>query len=214
MLARGGLLRDTDPHLRGGNVPDRPDGRRCGAPSPGMSQSWRRLGVRDSEQRNPHMTVNLTRIYTKLGDGGETDLGDMSRVSKLHPRVEAYGTVDELNAADRPGAAAAGSAGPVRWVAAARAERPARRRRRPVGARSAEDGEFSERPRLRVRRVHGLARGGLRRGQRDARAAALVRDPRRDAGGGASTCLPHRLPARRAARDRSARRRIPRRCAT
>jgi cob(I)alamin adenosyltransferase len=44
------------------------------------------------------MTVKLTRIYTKLGDGGETHLGDMSRVSKLHPRVEAYGTVDELNA--------------------------------------------------------------------------------------------------------------------
>jgi cob(I)alamin adenosyltransferase len=43
------------------------------------------------------MTVNLTRIYTKHGDGGETHLGDMSRVSKLHPRVEAYGTVDELN---------------------------------------------------------------------------------------------------------------------
>ncbi len=45
------------------------------------------------------MTVNLTRIYTRLGDDGETHLGDMSRVSKLHPRVEAYGTVDELNAA-------------------------------------------------------------------------------------------------------------------
>jgi cob(I)alamin adenosyltransferase len=44
------------------------------------------------------MTVNLTRIYTKLGDGGETHLGDMSRVSKRHPRVEAYGTIDELNA--------------------------------------------------------------------------------------------------------------------
>jgi cob(I)alamin adenosyltransferase len=43
------------------------------------------------------MTVNLTRIYTKLGDGGDTHLGDMSRVSKLHPRVEAYGTIDELN---------------------------------------------------------------------------------------------------------------------
>jgi len=43
------------------------------------------------------VTVNLTRIYTKLGDAGETHLGDMSRVSKQHPRVEAYGTVDELN---------------------------------------------------------------------------------------------------------------------
>jgi cob(I)alamin adenosyltransferase len=44
------------------------------------------------------MTVNLTRIYTRLGDAGETHLGDMSRVLKTHPRIEAYGTVDELNA--------------------------------------------------------------------------------------------------------------------
>ena len=44
------------------------------------------------------MTVNLTRIYTRLGDGGETHLGDMSRVPKTHHRIEAYGTVDELNA--------------------------------------------------------------------------------------------------------------------
>ena len=44
------------------------------------------------------MTVNLTRIYTKLGDAGETHLGDMSRVPKTHPRIEAYGVVDELNA--------------------------------------------------------------------------------------------------------------------
>jgi len=44
------------------------------------------------------VTVNLTRIYTRLGDGGETHLGDMSRVRKTHPRIEAYGDVDELNA--------------------------------------------------------------------------------------------------------------------
>jgi cob(I)alamin adenosyltransferase len=44
------------------------------------------------------MTVNLTRIYTRLGDGGETHLGDMSRVPKTDARIEAYGTVDELNA--------------------------------------------------------------------------------------------------------------------
>jgi cob(I)alamin adenosyltransferase len=44
------------------------------------------------------MTVNLTRIYTRLGDGGETHLGDMSRVPKTDERIEAYGTVDELNA--------------------------------------------------------------------------------------------------------------------
>jgi cob(I)alamin adenosyltransferase len=44
------------------------------------------------------MTVNLTRIYTKLGDGGETHLGDMSRVRKTDQRIEAYGEVDELGA--------------------------------------------------------------------------------------------------------------------
>jgi cob(I)alamin adenosyltransferase len=44
------------------------------------------------------MTVNLTRIYTRTGDSWETHLGDMSRVAKTDPRIEAYGTVDELNA--------------------------------------------------------------------------------------------------------------------
>ena len=44
------------------------------------------------------MTVNLTRIYTRQGDSGQTHLGDMSRVSKTDPRIEAYGTIDELNA--------------------------------------------------------------------------------------------------------------------
>lgn len=43
------------------------------------------------------MTVNLTRIYTRTGDAGETHLGDMSRVPKTHPRIEAYGEIDELN---------------------------------------------------------------------------------------------------------------------
>ncbi len=43
------------------------------------------------------MTVNLTRIYTRHGDAGDTHLGDMSRVPKTHPRIDAYGTVDELN---------------------------------------------------------------------------------------------------------------------
>jgi cob(I)alamin adenosyltransferase len=46
----------------------------------------------------PGMTVNLTRIYTRLGDDGETHLGDMSRVPKTDARIEAYGTIDELNA--------------------------------------------------------------------------------------------------------------------
>ena len=38
------------------------------------------------------------RIYTKTGDSGETSLFDKTRVAKSHPRVEAYGDVDELNA--------------------------------------------------------------------------------------------------------------------
>jgi cob(I)alamin adenosyltransferase len=42
--------------------------------------------------------VRLTRIYTRGGDGGQTSLGDGSRVPKTDPRVEAYGIVDELNA--------------------------------------------------------------------------------------------------------------------
>jgi cob(I)alamin adenosyltransferase len=41
--------------------------------------------------------VRLTKIYTRGGDRGETSLGDGSRVSKLDPRVAAYGAVDELN---------------------------------------------------------------------------------------------------------------------
>lgn len=39
------------------------------------------------------------KIYTKTGDAGETGLYGVERVSKADPRVEAYGTVDELNAA-------------------------------------------------------------------------------------------------------------------
>ena len=42
--------------------------------------------------------VYLSRIYTKTGDQGFTGLGDGQRVAKDHPRVAAYGTVDELNA--------------------------------------------------------------------------------------------------------------------
>lgn len=42
--------------------------------------------------------VYLNRIYTKSGDGGETSLGDGSRVPKTDARIVAYGTVDELNA--------------------------------------------------------------------------------------------------------------------
>ena len=39
----------------------------------------------------------MVRIYTRTGDGGDTFLGDGSRVSKSGPRVALYGDVDELN---------------------------------------------------------------------------------------------------------------------
>ncbi|WP_278911729.1 cob(I)yrinic acid a,c-diamide adenosyltransferase [Deinococcus wulumuqiensis] len=39
------------------------------------------------------------KLYTRTGDQGQTGLYGADRVSKAHPRVEAYGTVDELNSA-------------------------------------------------------------------------------------------------------------------
>ncbi|RXW33313.1 cob(I)yrinic acid a,c-diamide adenosyltransferase [Propioniciclava flava] len=41
--------------------------------------------------------VNLTRIYTRTGDAGETRLSDLSATTKTDPRVAAYGDVDEAN---------------------------------------------------------------------------------------------------------------------
>ena len=43
------------------------------------------------------MGNRLSKIYTRTGDKGETGLGDGSRVDKDSLRVEAYGTVDEVN---------------------------------------------------------------------------------------------------------------------
>ena len=43
--------------------------------------------------------VTLNRIYTRTGDGGATRLASGAQVSKTDPRVEAYGSVDEANAA-------------------------------------------------------------------------------------------------------------------
>ena len=45
------------------------------------------------------MGHRLSKIYTRTGDDGTTGLGDGSRTLKDEPRVEAYGTVDELNSA-------------------------------------------------------------------------------------------------------------------
>ena len=41
----------------------------------------------------------ITRVYTRTGDDGTTGLGGGQRVAKDAPRIEAYGTVDELSSA-------------------------------------------------------------------------------------------------------------------
>jgi cob(I)alamin adenosyltransferase len=41
--------------------------------------------------------VRITRVYTRTGDNGETALVGGRRVPKDSPRIEAYGTIDELN---------------------------------------------------------------------------------------------------------------------
>ncbi len=41
--------------------------------------------------------VQINKVYTRGGDKGQTSLAGGGRIAKNHPRVEAYGTVDELN---------------------------------------------------------------------------------------------------------------------
>lgn len=45
------------------------------------------------------MSKRLSQIVTKTGDQGSTSLGDGQRISKSHPRIQAMGSVDELNSA-------------------------------------------------------------------------------------------------------------------
>src|SRR5690606_4193154 len=48
-------------------------------------------------RRRPLMGYRLSKLYTRTGDSGTTGLADGSRVRKDSPRIEAMGTVDELN---------------------------------------------------------------------------------------------------------------------
>src|ERR1700730_9325734 len=75
--------------------------RRCLRSPPGIRK---RLPVFREPARLHHrggtsMGNRLSKIYTRTGDDGTTGLGDGSRVPKDSVRVEAYGTVDELNSA-------------------------------------------------------------------------------------------------------------------
>jgi cob(I)alamin adenosyltransferase len=51
-----------------------------------------------SEERFEKPRLAINRVYTRQGDRGETGLAGGQRVPKDGPRIEAYGTVDELNA--------------------------------------------------------------------------------------------------------------------
>ena len=48
-------------------------------------------------RRRSEQPVRLDRIYTRAGDAGQTSLGNGTRVSKADRRIDAYGTIDELN---------------------------------------------------------------------------------------------------------------------
>ena len=70
------------------------------------------------------MTISITRVYTRTGDGGEKSLVGGRRVPKDSPRIVAYGVVDELNAIvglvrvfNEERLAAAGAPAPrLRWL--------------------------------------------------------------------------------------------------
>jgi cob(I)alamin adenosyltransferase len=57
------------------------------------------MARRRSPRATRETTLSGVKIYTRTGDGGETGLFAGGRVPKDHPRVAAYGDVDELNAA-------------------------------------------------------------------------------------------------------------------
>jgi cob(I)alamin adenosyltransferase len=63
-----------------------------------MQMLQREEGKGDQRPALGKKMVYLSRIYTRTGDSGQTGLGDGTRVAKDHPRVAAYGSVDELNA--------------------------------------------------------------------------------------------------------------------
>src|SRR5579863_2089191 len=69
---------------------------RCG--TAGHDRPRRRNLSSAAQEGRPLMAIRLTRIYTRTGDKGLTALVGGRRVPKESGRLEAYGTVDELNA--------------------------------------------------------------------------------------------------------------------
>jgi len=78
------------------------------------------------ERQNPNARgpLRITRVTTRMGDGGRTRLADGREVPKSHPRLEAIGTVDELQVAIGAARDALESAaGPIAAQAAAIGDR-------------------------------------------------------------------------------------------
>ena len=95
--------------------------------------------------------VVLNKIYTRTGDAGTTALGTGERVPKHAPRIAAYGSVDETNAAiGMARVHLAGARSRSRRHAGAHPERPVRSRRGPLRARDAGRRRSPKRERLRV----------------------------------------------------------------
>src|SRR5271156_3411562 len=65
---------------------------------PARNDRPRRRGLRGAESQGWRlMAIRLSRIYTRTGDKGQTALVGGKRVPKESARLEAYGTIDELN---------------------------------------------------------------------------------------------------------------------
>ena len=139
--------------------------------------------------------VVLNRIYTRTGDKGTTALGTGKRMSKTHPRIEAYGSVDETNAA----------VGLARLHTGSLAELDAMLERIqnelfdvgadlcvPAARRGATTLRVTAAQVVRLESEIDLLNA-------EPEAAALLRVAGRPPGGGASSSLPNRVPARRAA---------------
>jgi cob(I)alamin adenosyltransferase len=73
-------------------------GARLDTGSPATTRSGNSEEARTTADSSRDEPVRLTRIYTRAGDGGETSLGDGTRVRKTDPLIAAIGAVDELNA--------------------------------------------------------------------------------------------------------------------
>src|ERR1700728_3543247 len=100
--ARRGRLHRPDERGRRLWRPARPVGQGCRPRMEGRGTAGdyppRRRGLRGTESKGGRMmAIRLSRIYTRTGDKGQTALVGGKRVPKESARLEAYGTIDELN---------------------------------------------------------------------------------------------------------------------